>query len=309
MKVKQTRQDRPTYDATRACVPKGKDQLCADELVQGIQAGQITAPVLRKMLSAGVVSKETVEAATPSYRVQVFHDLGRQEMGSDKVMRTVVEPQYSFGFGALHAGDLTGWRYGLTIDESSLPPGASFDNIGPNLYKVSNLPNGGSIRVHAHAEALEPKPWSIGLLLGAAIPTGTFGNQAKTGLAATLTLEREWLARAWPPMISAAATLGIARINGDGPLPPPDATVRDVGVGLKVYLNQPADWRGYALPTLDTYHFNNGGNKTGGSVVLGLQRELSPAWALDFRYGAHWVSSNAPQSRFSTLQAGLRYSF
>lgn len=300
-------QAQPVSDAA---VLAGTGEMGRAELLRkGIQSGRITAPILRKMISTGVLPIETVEAVVPTYRVRVFHDIGQRDKDRHGVMRDVVEPQYSFGFGALHAGDLTGWRTGLIIDPSSLRDGMTLQQLGSKVYKVSNVPTDGSIRVRTHVEALEPKPWAIGLLLGAAMPTGTYGDQAKAGPAATLTLEREWLARDWPPMISAAVTLGLARIPGGGPQPLQDATVRDIGVGLKVYLNQPADWRVYALPTVDAYHFSGVGTKSGTSLALGLQYELTPAWALDFRYGAHRVRNNAPQSKFSTLQAGVKYSF
>ncbi|MFM2058208.1 MAG: hypothetical protein RLY71_2593 [Pseudomonadota bacterium] len=294
--------------------------LTVDQLQYGVTSGEIKGGTLRQLLSDGYVTREMIDEALPSYRVRVFHDTGLQEKAIDKQsgqvkMRDVLEAQSAFGFVATHQGDLTGWRHDLIFDDipacpvASTAAGTCYRKLAPNVYKVSRLPNDGSIRVTTYVEAVEPKPWSIGLLLGAAIPTGPFGDHAKAGPATTLTLEREWMAFNWPPMISAAATLGIARMPGDGTQPLPDATVRDVGVGLKVYLNQPADWRVYAMPMVDTYHFSNGSTKSGTSLALGLQYEWNPAWALDLRYGAHRISSNAPQSSFSTLQAGVRYSF
>jgi opacity protein-like surface antigen len=108
-------------------------------------------------------------------------------------------------------------------------------------------------------------------------------------------------------MVSVVGHIGVE--NMPGKTPSPTASVREFGAGAKIYLQRPADWRPYLLPTLNQYRIGSGGTKAGHSLGLGLQRELTPEWSLDFRYGTHWISSNSPQSRFSTLQAGARYSF
>jgi hypothetical protein len=295
--------------ATTSAAPVPLD---VESIRYGVSRGNLSANHVHELLAAGLIRPETLEAALPIFRVRVFHDTGAKvkwvdQDKRDRGLHDVVEAQSAFSFVAVHKGPTTGWRYSLTLDDKvpPLPAGAKIVAVpgDPNRFMIQGLPNDSTFQLSAYVEAVEPHPLSVGLLLGVAVPNGGFSSSNKAGPAVTITVEREVIGH----MVSVVGHIGVE--NMPGKTPSPTASVREFGAGAKIYLQRPADWRPYLLPTLNQYRIGSAGTKAGPSLGLGLQRELTPEWSLDFRYGTHWISSNSPQSRFSTLQAGARYSF
>ena len=251
------------------------------------------------MIADGQVSEATLDAVLPTYIAHVFHDTG-QQLTTGGVRRPVLNPQSSFGYRVTHAGDLYGWRHELGVES-----GFAIDELAPNFYRIRNVPNNGSVNVTTKIEALEHAPssskYAIWGGLGVAIPHGSFGNNYKSGPAATLGFEA-----AFTNSLSVEATLGTHRFGGKAAAPDIDVTV--LGVNGKWYFS-PQPMRFFATAGIGSYAFNPGSTRFGVSAGAGAQFQLAPQWSLEGRYTLHAVSSNSPNSNQSTLLLGVRYAF
>jgi opacity protein-like surface antigen len=162
--------------------------------------------------------------------------------------------------------------------------------LGPGNVVLPNAGGGGG-----------SSRYSLWLAVGSTFPQGSFGNGYDSDFSGALGFEY-----AFTPAYSVEAVLGGLRFKGKGGTPKLDAT--QFGVNAKWYL-MPADLRPFATLGIGAYAFDPGSTRFGANAGLGLQFDVSPQLALEGRYAFHAVSSNAPNSRFSTLLVGVRFSF
>jgi len=57
------------------------------------------------------------------------------------------------------------------------------------------------------------------------------------------------------------------------------------------------------------YHFTSGTTNFGGNLGGGVLKELNPHWGVQGSYNFHVVNTSVAATKFSTVQAGLRYVF
>jgi hypothetical protein len=270
-------------------------------LLQGIASGKLSAAELSRLEDSGQLSSDELDAAVPTFKVRVFHDSGLADyVNQDRV--PILTSQGSFGFRAVHAGPVVGWRYRLEFDRSSLGPDQSIEELAPNYFRIRNVPNEGVVRAVAFVEAIEPKRWSFGIYGGRAMPKGLWSNSFDSGPLVGIAVEYHLNSTH-----SLQAVVGSERFAPKGP--GSDLSVRDVGLAYKGYLVSAGAWRAFATAGVTSYSFDPGPHRSGLSAGAGLQYEFSPEWSAELSYNLHRVSGSAPRSDFSTWQAGLRYSF
>lgn len=239
---------------------------------------------------------ELLNQIYPTYVVHAYNDSGRTVTRKGTVYK-VLQPQSSFGYYVHHDGALTGWDHSL---QGATP-------IAPNFYRIG-VPEGGAATVRTTIEARETAAgpsgssrWSVWGALGRTAPHGGFANTHRGGGAVTLAAEY-----GFAPNHSAEITLARHAFGGKGGRG--DLDVTQFGVNGKWLLVQPG-YRPFATAGVGAYAFDPGSTRFGVNLGLGVQVDLVPQWTAEARYALHLVSSNAPASRYSTLQLGLRYSF
>jgi hypothetical protein len=87
---------------------------------------------------------EDIAAFYPTYIVHAFHDTGKTMKLEDGREVPILRPQTSFGYFALHTGNLYGWETRLYGAEK----------ITENLYRV-RVPNNGTVNVETAIQARE----------------------------------------------------------------------------------------------------------------------------------------------------------
>ena len=218
-----------------------------------------------------------------------------------------------------------GWANYIWFNPSNGPPVKPVDNLN-GTYTATIPFTGGTpptVSVHFLPEAIPrtdtfvPPPGAltpgnaivppasgrraVWLALGSTFPSGSFSNDYRRDLAADLGVEFAVTANT-----AIEATLGRHQFKGRNGAP--DLDVTRFGVNGKWYLPKP----GFApFVTLGAggYAFNPGSTRFGVNAGVGVQVKIAPPWSLEARYTFHGVSGNAPNSRYSTLEAGLRYEF
>jgi len=224
----------------------------------------------------------------PTYIVYAYHDTGRTTVRHGTTYK-VLRPQGSFGYYVHHEGETSGWRHALD--------GAR--EIAPNLYLVA-VPEGGKTDIRTTVEARGPRKYALWLAFGSTFPHGSFSNASKSGFAGNLGLEY--------PLSQTTAiegTIGPHQFKGKNG--GPDIDVTQYGVNGKWYFAVPL--KPFVTAGLSGYSFDPGSNRFGVNAGVGLQVSIAPRWSVEGRYTVHAVSNNSPNSRYSTLQAGLRYAF
>ncbi|HUL58303.1 MAG TPA: hypothetical protein VLU43_03470 [Anaeromyxobacteraceae bacterium] len=264
-------------------------------LLCAISQGRVQPHDLAVAVANHQVTEAQLDAVIPTYRVHVFHDTGLTvTIGGTK--RPVLNPQGSFGFRVLHAGDLTGWRHDLHFDS-----GYQVDEIAPDYYRIRKVPNGGTVGVTTVVEAVEPRKYSVGLRAGAAIPQGGLSNSYSTNFALTFDFEY-----AFNRTLSVLVAGGRDAFSGKSGAK--DLTVwRLQALGRAYALYGPI--RVFAQVGVGYYLFDPGSNKGGASLGAGALYELTPDWAIEATYDAHGVTSGGTKSSWSDVQAGVRYRF
>jgi hypothetical protein len=151
------------------------------------------------------------------------------------------------------------------------------------------------------AQPQGPAARAVWFGLGATFPAGSFGNNHDGDFAGTLEIE-------FPigPSLSLEATLGVHQFSGQGGLP--DLDVTQFGVNGKWYL-APSGFKPFLTLGVGGYAFDPGSTRFGANAGVGLQLDVAPRWSIEGRYTYHWISGNAPNSRYSTLLLGARYEF
>ena len=242
---------------------------------------------------------ERVMAETePTYRVYAWHDTGLRT-SAEGINEIIVRPQTSFGYFMRHDGPLTGWRYSLEGAEE----------IGPDFYKIA-VPNNGNVRVKTVIEALERgggsdfKRWGLSLHAGVSIPHGNFSNVFNPGPNFAVDLEYRF-----HPLFSIEGIYGFHRFNGAtiGGFTFSDVNLHQISVNGKVYANTSPvrpffNFGGGAYHVTPSTH---GGLNVGG----GLQFDVTPNFAVEGSYNFHNIFTSGSSTRFSTVQAGVRFRF
>jgi hypothetical protein len=142
---------------------------------------------------------------------------------------------------------------------------------------------------------------AIWLGLGLTFPHGSFANDSDSGFAGALGYERS-LQGPW----SVEAILGVHRFAGQAGAV--DTDVTHFGLGAKRYLGQ-GSVKAFATAGLGLYAFDPGSTRFGFNGGIGVQGRVAPRLSIEGRWTLHGVTDNSPQSRYSTLLAGLRYAF
>ncbi|HXA86002.1 MAG TPA: hypothetical protein VNZ47_13050 [Candidatus Dormibacteraeota bacterium] len=251
--------------------------------------GEKSGAVLRQMSAAQI--NETV----PSYRVFVFHDSGKKvKVGSQEFL--IVHPQSGFGYYVIPHADVTGWAHSLQ--------GAN--EIAPDFYRIA-IPNNGIGHVVTIVNALEGVPpinvngkFAVFADLGVAIPHGTLGNVADTGVSFNAGLE--YILK---PNFSVEGILGVHHFPGKiaG-----DTTAIQFTGGGKFYF-MPGPNRPFVRAGLGGYHFTSGTTNFGGYFGGGWLHEFNAHFGVDGVYTFHAVNTPGTAAKFSTIQGGVRYAF
>lgn len=153
-----------------------------------------------------------------------------------------------------------------------------------------------------------PQPSVAGKLalfldVGAGFPHGTFSNGFDTGF--NLDAGVEVLLH---PRLSAEAIFGYHRF-------PASTTghldLYQYSANAKVYLLLPptAPLRVFVNGGVGAYTLSPGSTYVGGNLGAGISYDLTEHLGLQVSYGFHTVNTPSSATRFSTLQAGLRYAF
>ncbi|MDB4884372.1 MAG: von Willebrand factor type domain protein, partial [Gemmatimonadetes bacterium] len=137
--------------------------------------------------------------------------------------------------------------------------------------------------------------------LGSTFPSGSFSNGYKGNFAANARFEYG-LGNDW----AVEATLGFHSFRGKNASPNLDVT--QYGVNAKLYFPM-TSWRPFVTAGAAGYSFDPGSTRFGVNIGAGAQFDIAPQWSIEGRYVYHAVSGNSPNSRYSTLLLGLRYSF
>ena len=205
-----------------------------------------------------------------------------------------------------HDGQINGWN----VDMSPVScPGGGHDCVKKTAtgYELS-IPDNGAIDLNTVVEAIEPggggsasSPWAAWLALGATIPHGSFSNDHDSGFVGTLGLEY-----AINPQLSVEATLAAHHFDGKGSAADIDVTA--FGVDAKYYVT-PAPLRWFVDGGIGVYAFDPGSTRFGGTIGGGVQVALGHGWAIEGRYNLQSVTSNAPDTTWSTLQIAVRKAF
>ncbi|MCK9688551.1 porin family protein [Scleromatobacter humisilvae] len=207
-----------------------------------------------------------------------------------------------------HDGPIDGWALDMT--PKSCPGGGNgCVRRTPTGYELS-IPENESVDLDTVVDAIEPGgggnggangPWAAWLGLGATIPHGSFSNAHDGGFAGTLGLEY-----AINPQLSVEATLAAHHFDGKGGADAIDVTA--FGVDAKYYVT-PAPLRWFVDGGIGIYAFDPGSTRFGGTIGGGVQVGLGHGWAIEGRYNLQSVTSNAPDTTWSTLQVAVRKAF
>ena len=206
-----------------------------------------------------------------------------------------------------HDGQVAGWN----VDMSPVScPGGGHDCVKKTAsgYELS-IPDNGSIDLNTVVEAIEPggsssgatSPWAAWLGLGATIPHGSFSNDHDSGFVGTLGLEY-----AIDPQLSVEATLAAHHFDGKNGADAIDVTA--LGIDAKYYVT-PAPLRWFVDGGIGLYAFDPGSTRFGGTIGGGVQYGLGHGWSIEGRYNLQSVTSNAPDTTWSTLQVAVRKAF
>ncbi|HEY6350214.1 MAG TPA: outer membrane beta-barrel protein [Candidatus Angelobacter sp.] len=156
-----------------------------------------------------------------------------------------------------------------------------------------------------------PGEVAIFLDLGAGFPHGTFSNAFNTGFSLNAGLEyminshfsvegifgyHHFAAKSVPPANGQLVTL-------------PDLNLYQFSGNVKVYLVPPQKIRPFANGGIGGYKFSPGSGNFGGNFGGGLLYELTSRFGLQGSYNFHAVNTTGGATKFSTIQAGIRYVF
>jgi hypothetical protein len=218
----------------------------------------------------------------------------------------VVHGVGAFGYVVQHAGELKGWNHELTGD--------GLEKVANNLYRIK-VPQNGAAIVKTIIEAVEPggttqppggfKHWGLSLHAGASIPHGTFNTFYNPGPNAGIDLEYRV-----NPNFSLEGIYTFHRFMGEtiGLVTIGDLNVHQFSFNGKVY-GSTSPWRPFFNFGAGAYKFDPGNTRPGLNVGFGVQRDITPTFAIDAMYNFHNVFTSGSSTRFSTVQGGVRFRF
>ena len=149
------------------------------------------------------------------------------------------------------------------------------------------------------------KRWGLSLHGGVSIPHGNLNSVFNPGPNVGVDLEYRFNS-----MFSLEGIYTFHRFNGEtfGAFTIPDLNVHQVSVNGKVY-GSSAPWRPFFNFGGGVYNFNTATTRGGVNVGGGLQFDVTPNVAVDAMYNFHNVFTSGANTRFSTVQGGVRFRF
>lgn len=136
---------------------------------------------------------------------------------------------------------------------------------------------------------------------GAGIPHGTFSNAFNTGFSLNAGLE-----------YIATSHLSAEGIFGYHHFPAQVGSALDLyqfSANAKLYLTSGGATRPFVNAGIGGYKLSPGSAYFGGNLGAGVLREFTPHWGLQASYNFHTLNTPGTATKFSTLQAGIRYVF
>ena len=149
------------------------------------------------------------------------------------------------------------------------------------------------------------KRWGLSLHGGVSIPHGNLNSVFDPGPNVGVDLEYRINS-----MFSLEGIYTFHRFNGEtfGAFTIPDLNVHQVSVNGKVY-GSSSPWRPFFNFGGGVYNFNTSTTRGGLNVGGGLQFDVTPNVAVDAMYNFHNVFTSGSNTRFSTVQGGVRFRF
>jgi len=180
--------------------------------------------------------------------------------------------------------------YTVKLDRDQLGPGESTKGT------VVIRPQGGSGAF---------KRWGLSLHAGVSIPHGNLNTVFNPGPNVGVDLEYRFNS-----MFSLEGIYTFHRFIGEtfGAFTFPDLNVHQVSVNGKVY-GSSSPWRPFVNFGGGVYNFNTSTTRGGLNVGGGLQFDIAPNVAVDAMYNFHNVFTSGSNTRFSTVQGGVRFRF
>ena len=215
-----------------------------------------------------------------------------------------IERAGDFGYVAGHTGEITGWRFDFT--------GTGLNKLSEGVYTIEVAPSD-EAEVETVIEAVEAgvslpgdfKRWGLSLHAGASIPHGSFNNIFNPGPNVGFDLEYRF-----HPQFSVEGIYTFHRFNGEtfGSFTFPDLNLHQVSINGKLYGNT-SPLRPFVNFGGGVYHFDPSSTHGGLNVGGGLQFDVTSNFAIDAMYNLHNVFTPGSNTRFSTVQGGVRFRF
>jgi hypothetical protein len=214
------------------------------------------------------------------------------------------EPVGSFTYVAGHRGEIKEWTQTLT--------GAGLTRVADDVYTIE-IPPGSVATVNTTIEAVEPqgttgtfKHWGLSLHSGVSIPHGNFDTFYNPGPNFAVDLEYR-INRTF----SLEGIYGFHHLNG-ATLPTVsigDLNLHQFSINGKVY-GSSSPLRPFFNFGGGAYVFRPGVSTHGGlNIGVGVQRDITPNFAIEAMYNFHNVFTSGSSTRFSTVQGGVRFRF
>jgi hypothetical protein len=239
---------------------------------------------------------------------------GYRETGNFIIIRGKKYPVYDevggFGYVGRHAGPVIEWRQGIS--------GGGIKTIRDNLYSIDIPPEGEAIvdtfiesvdrkeDEHKPPETAEFKHWGLSLHAGVSIPHGDFNSTFNPGPNFAVDVEYRF-----NKTFSLEGIYGLHHFTEEriGIFSFGDLNVHQFSLNGKVY--------GNTSPVRPFFNFGGGaynfatGTTTRGGINIGggLQFDATPKVAIEGAYNFHNIFTSGSNTRFSTVQGGVRFRF
>ncbi len=207
-----------------------------------------------------------------------------------------------FGYVVGHKGDVASWERSFS--------GGGLTNAGENAYAL-DIPPEGVATVNTTIEAVEPqttsgfKRWGLSLHAGVSFPHGNFNTAYNPGSNAGIDLEYRINRH-----FSLEGIYTFHRFRGQrfDLFRVPDLNVHQFSINGKVY-GSSSPLRPFFNFGAGAYKFDPGSTRGGLNVGFGVQRDITPTFAIEAMYNFHNVFTPGSSTRFSTVQGGVRFRF
>lgn len=207
----------------------------------------------------------------------------------------------NFSIDAAHNGNVNDWS--VTLEPVNCTEGVAakdcMGSLGGGGYAL-NIPKDKSLQLLMTIEAHEPK-YAIWLALGTTFPHDNFANNYDSGFAGNIGFEYALYSNLAMEIIA-----GQHQFKGKGSMENIDLS--QVSINSKWYFPYQL-YRLFATAGLGSYIFDSDTTPAGLNVGGGLQYDIAPRWSVEGRYTVHSIFNNSPNELYSTILAGVRYSF